>query len=126
MPDRPATYRPHRHAQRLGGSSARRDTSAAYQRQRARLLTAEPLCRYCFNRGKITAATVLDHVLALALGGSNHPGNLAPACQPCNAAKGRIEQRLATQGYTGPDAALDPEMGEWMRLALTGVAKGAR
>lgn len=118
MPDRPASYRPHRPAQRLGGSSALRDTSAAYQRQKARLLTTEPLCRYCFNRGAITAATILDHILALALGGSNHPGNLAPACQPCNAAKGRIEQRLATQGYTARDAALDPELHEWLSLAI--------
>ena len=118
MPNKPRTFRARASkSRRLSGSPTLRDHSAAYQRQRARILAQEPLCRYCRARGHVTAATILDHVLALCLGGSNEPANLAPSCQPCNAAKGRIEQRLATLGYVAQDARLDPELWEWLRLA---------
>lgn len=40
-------------------------------------------CLYC---GDAPAQTV-DHVLPLALGGTNHEGNLAPACYECNRLK---------------------------------------
>lgn len=30
----------------------------------------------------------VDHIVALAKGGTNHPANLAPACRPCNSRRG--------------------------------------
>lgn len=39
-------------------------------------------CTYCTAR-----ATTIDHVLPLARGGTNHEGNLVPACKPCNSSK---------------------------------------
>lgn len=41
-------------------------------------------CVYCGAPDDLA----IDHVLALELGGSNHPANLVPACKSCNSAKG--------------------------------------
>lgn len=43
-------------------------------------------CRYCGATAPDVALTV-DHVVPVALGGTNEPGNLVTACQPCNAGK---------------------------------------
>lgn len=104
--------------ERRGGSAGLRDHSRAYRALRASLLDREPLCRYCRNRdGRIVPATVLDHLVSLALGGSNDASNLVPACHPCNAAKAVDEQRYLQCGYDTRDLACDPAMREWMRLA---------
>lgn len=118
MPDRPKTYsrRPTAKAKQ-GGSATLRDTSAAYQRQRLSILDSEALCRYCFNRGQITAATVLDHIIALSLGGSNDPANLAPACKTCNDAKGKDERAYARKGYDLAMVRFDPALSVWFKLA---------
>lgn len=39
-------------------------------------------CSYCPAR-----ATSVDHVIPLALGGTNYEGNLTPACRSCNGSK---------------------------------------
>lgn len=41
-------------------------------------------CVYCGDPGP----TVVDHVIPLARGGTNGLGNVVPACQVCNSAKG--------------------------------------
>lgn len=41
-------------------------------------------CRYCGARG---GALECDHVIPVAKGGSNRPGNLTTACRTCNRAK---------------------------------------
>jgi 5-methylcytosine-specific restriction endonuclease McrA len=41
------------------------------------------LCVYCQHR----AGDTLDHVTPLALGGTNEPHNLIPACHSCNSSK---------------------------------------
>lgn len=43
-------------------------------------------CRYCGASAPDVKLTV-DHVVPVALGGSDEPDNLATACQPCNAGK---------------------------------------
>jgi len=43
-------------------------------------------CHYCgkkFERKELT----MDHVVPIARGGSSTPGNIVPACRPCNAEK---------------------------------------
>lgn len=80
-------------------------------------MAKEPLCRYCAALGRLSPATRLDHVLALSLSGSNDPANLAPACKPCNDAKAKTEQRFLRRGYSPADAMLDPELGDWIRMA---------
>jgi 5-methylcytosine-specific restriction protein A len=118
LPDRPKTYsrRPAPKAKQ-GGSTTLRDTSAAYQRQRLAILDAETLCRYCFNQGRLSVAKVLDHIVALSLGGSNDPANLAPACKPCNDAKGKDERAYARKGYDLAMVRFDPALSVWFKLA---------
>lgn len=117
MPSRPPTFGARRRAKRVGGSAALRDRSAAYARQRERILTEHPLCAYCRIDGLITPATILDHILALSLGGTNDPANLCPACKPCNDAKALDERRCASRGYREREARMDPAMREWFRKA---------
>ena len=47
-------------------------------------LAAEPLCRRCKERGLITAATVPDHIVPLALGGEDVDSNIRCLCGPCH------------------------------------------
>ncbi|MGC5796965.1 HNH endonuclease [Sphingomonas sp. NFX23] len=80
-------------------------------------MTAEPLCRYHKAQGQIVAATILDHVVALALGGTNDPANLAPACLDCNTDKARAEMRYLRSGHDVRFVRHDPELGGWFRRA---------
>ena len=43
---------------------------------------AEPLCRLCKAEGRITAATVPDHIIPLALGGEDVDENIRCLCAP--------------------------------------------
>lgn len=47
------------------------------------LLRKNLLCHYCSR-----PAATWDHIVPLALGGSNFARNMTPACGPCNEAKG--------------------------------------
>ncbi len=44
-------------------------------------------CRYCGRNGKGVVLHV-DHIEPVVKGGTNHPDNLATACQWCNSGKG--------------------------------------
>lgn len=123
MPDRPPTFGRKRTSKaRAGGSATLRDTSAAYQRLRLSILDDNPLCTYCMGRGHVTPADVVDHILALALAGSNDRTNLTPACTPCNSEKGRDEARYLGRGYALASVRFDPALAEWFRLSLTNQA----
>ncbi|WP_220149783.1 HNH endonuclease [Sphingomonas aracearum] len=119
MPDKPATFssRPKQQRSKQGGSHALRDRSRAYSRLRERLLSAEPLCRYCRSTGLIRGATVLDHIVALALGGTDDPANLAPTCTDCNDAKSTAEKRFLAKGYDLADVTRDPHLADWLARA---------
>lgn len=118
MPDVPPVFRRTAPKTKKGGSAHLRDHSAAYARLRASLLQAEPLCRYDFNNGLIVPAEVLDHILALSLGGSNDPANLAPSCRGCNDAKSLDERRYLQRGYDPGDVRFDPAMARWFSAAV--------
>ncbi|WP_405053174.1 HNH endonuclease [Sphingomonas sp. SORGH_AS_0870] len=115
MPRRPTQFGKSVKAVKNGGSASLRDRSATYRRQRLAILSNEPLCRYCRALGHVTPATIIDHVVALSLGGSNGIANLAPACRACNDAKAIIEMRYAKRGHDITSISLDPELGEWLR-----------
>lgn len=48
------------------------------------LETTDGLCGYSCGR----AATTFDHVIPVSKGGRTEPGNIVPACGPCNSSKG--------------------------------------
>lgn len=64
-PRRPRTYR-----------------GAKWEHLRRRYLKPGTRCTYCG-----APATELDHVIPWSRGGTTEPGNLAPACKPCNSRK---------------------------------------
>lgn len=83
---------------------ARANSTVCIHRRRARKLAAagdatreqiEARMNYygwrCWMCGE--PATAIDHVIALARGGSNWPANLRPACRKCNSRKGARDWR---------------------------------
>ena len=54
---------------------------------RRRILAGNPLCASCEAKGRVTAATEVDHIVPLSKGGSNDKSNLRPMCGDCHAAK---------------------------------------
>lgn len=71
--------------------------SARWRKLRRAVLLVEPLCRPCFARGHVTAATEVDHVKPRAKGGEMFDrANLQPICDDCHDAKTAAENRTAS------------------------------
>lgn len=66
------------------------------QRRKAQL-DAEPLCAgpdsYCAGMGRVTPATVADHIIPREQGGSDEPHNLQSLCGSCHNKKSGRERR---------------------------------
>ena len=66
-----------------------------------------PLCVVCEAAGRVTAATELDHVLALHLGGKDTADNRQGLCADCHLEKSKTERgheykpkvRIGADGY---------------------------
>lgn len=54
---------------------------------RAIVLREEPLCRPCHLRGRLTPATIADHIKPLSEGGTGERDNYQGICVPCHTAK---------------------------------------
>lgn len=61
---------------------------------RARRLRLHPLCRQCQLEGRVSATTVIDHIVPLALGGPDTDANTQGLCDTCNLRKTEADQRL--------------------------------
>lgn len=61
------------------------------QRLRAELFKRQPLCVLCMKEGRVTLATIRDHIIPLAEGGLDVPENTQAVCEPCNKAKAEQE-----------------------------------
>jgi 5-methylcytosine-specific restriction enzyme A len=58
---------------------------AALKRVRALQLQLEPLCRECRKTGKLTVASVVDHIIERSKGGADYDmSNLRSVCTPCH------------------------------------------
>lgn len=64
---------------------------ATRQERRRRLFDREPLCRECLKYGRVTVATIRDHLVPLAEGGSEEPDNEQPLCRACHHLKSAAE-----------------------------------
>ena len=55
----------------------------------------EPLCRHCLRDGRVTAATLVDHIVPLSLSPELRldRGNLQALCASCHARKTQAEAK---------------------------------
>lgn len=73
--------------------------------QRKRRLRDEPLCRDCKAKGQVRAATVPDHIVPLAKGGTDDDSNIRCLCAECHRARTaeqfghRHKQAIGTDGW---------------------------
>lgn len=73
--------------QRKGGSADKRITGTTLQNIRAQHFAAHPLCVMCEAKGLVTAATELDHIIALCNGGTDTTDNRQGLCSDCHEIK---------------------------------------
>lgn len=85
----PITVRAPRHRPRQDTDRQKRralpTNSAAWRKLRAAFLREHPLCMDCEKRGRVTPASVVDHIDGNAH--NNEPGNLAALCASCHSRK---------------------------------------
>ena len=70
---------------------------------RAQVLSAEPRCSICLRRGRLRAATEVDHIVPLHLGGGNERSNLQPLCHDCHTDKSAAERGARRKLLIGVD-----------------------
>ena len=75
-----------------GRSSTERGYGADWRRLRVVVLHEEPVCQLCH----ITAASVVDHIMPRAKGGTDERTNLRGVCGPCHHAKTGRDRFCAT------------------------------
>ena len=75
------------------GTTHDRGYGRNWQQLRLVVLNEEPTCRRCMERGRVTAATVVDHIRPLRDGGDNGRDNLQPLCVDCHAVKTQQDVR---------------------------------
>jgi len=68
-------------------SAARRGYDATWRKIRAAHLRRNPLCVECLREGRSVAATDVDHVVALARGGTHDGKNLQSLCHAHHSSK---------------------------------------
>lgn len=71
------------------------------QRARAALFAASPLCVACRVVGRVTVATIRDHVVPLAEGGVDDETNVQGLCQDCSDTKTRAESQRGVRRKAG-------------------------
>jgi 5-methylcytosine-specific restriction enzyme A len=102
MPDKPAPIRSHYHKPAECRPSAyRRGYDRTWQRLAEAVLSDEPLCRMCKDKGLRSGATLVDHIKPIEDGGPRlDRNNLQPLCRDCHATKTGVDIR--TRRATNP------------------------
>ena len=67
------------------------------QRRRAVLFATQPWCVRCLDMGKHTRATIRDHIVPLAEGGTEDDTNIQGLCLDCSDAKTETESLRGVQ-----------------------------
>jgi 5-methylcytosine-specific restriction protein A len=60
---------------------------AAVKQRKLRLARTYGLCEDCTTKGRTQAASVVDHIIPLAHGGSDEDSNTRNLCKPCHKAR---------------------------------------
>lgn len=61
------------------------------QRLREQLFAQEPFCRLCTAKGLAIPATIRDHIIPIAEGGTDDASNIQPLCEACSRGKTQAE-----------------------------------
>lgn len=61
------------------------------QRLRRQLFERQPLCVECDKVGRVSIATIRDHIIPIAEGGTEAEANTQALCQSCNETKRKQE-----------------------------------
>jgi 5-methylcytosine-specific restriction protein A len=72
-------------------------------KRRARFLEDNPLCVHCKAKGRVTAATVPDHITALTNGGQDTEENLQALCEECHRTKTAQDMGNKARRQVGAD-----------------------
>ncbi|MCU0973719.1 MAG: HNH endonuclease [Burkholderiales bacterium] len=77
-----------RQQEQARGSHGARGYDRRWERVRALVLQAEPLCQVCQAEGRVTAANEVHHLVPIAVDPSRRLelANLQPLCKACHAA----------------------------------------
>ncbi len=89
MPYAPPTHKGKQHREDARERAKR--YGRRWQRLRRAVLAAEPLCRACKERGRLTVANEVDHIVPIVEGGTDERSNLQALCKSCHSAKTRRE-----------------------------------
>jgi len=98
MPSRPPSLKQRPRAKAWATtrkSRQERGYGREHELMRAAVLSEEPLCRTCHKQGRVTQATIADHIKPLSEGGTNDRENYQPICHPCHVAKTAEESARA-------------------------------
>lgn len=81
-------------------SAASRGYDATWRRLREHMLRAEPLCRMCQALGRLTPATVVDHIVPIREAPERRldQSNLQCLCKGCHDS---LKQQQERKGYHG-------------------------
>lgn len=71
--------------------SRRTFTGRALQREREALFSEQPLCVECLKNGRLSIATIRDHIIPLAFGGKDERSNTQSLCEACSDSKTKGE-----------------------------------
>jgi 5-methylcytosine-specific restriction protein A len=74
---------------------------ARLQRLRRQLFDASPLCVICEAAGRVTVATIRDHIVPLAEGGRDDASNSQPVCAECHTRKTAAEAKRGRRRNRG-------------------------
>ena len=69
-------------------SASARGYGHAWRKLRKEILLRDKgLCQECLRLGRLSKATIVDHITPKAKGGTDDPDNLQSLCDPCNEVK---------------------------------------
>jgi 5-methylcytosine-specific restriction protein A len=97
------------HAMKYTGQSSPLYRTQAWLKKRQAQLAAEPLCRYCRQQGRLSAASVADHITPHKGDPTLFWGELQSLCKPCHdGAKQELERTGRLRGAAADGTPLDP------------------
>lgn len=86
------------------GNAHRRGYGRRWRKLRDAYLAEHPLCEICESKGRLVAATLVDHIQPIRLGGEDEWRNLQSLCASCHAKKTATEvSRVTGQRVEAPE-----------------------